>query len=49
MRIMAGTLIDLSLGRLGDRSIADIIASRDRGRAGFTAPPEGLYLWEVYY
>ncbi len=49
VRIMAGTLIDLSLGRLGDRSIADIIASRDRGRAGFTAPPEGLYLWEVYY
>lgn len=49
VRIMTGTLIDLSLGRLKDKNIADIIASRDRSRAGFTAPPEGLYLWEIYY
>jgi len=49
VRIMVGTLIDFSLGRLADKSISDIIASRDRSRAGFTAPPEGLYLWEVYY
>lgn len=49
VRIMVGTLIDLSQGRLDDASLADIIASRDRERAGFTAPPEGLYLWEVFY
>ncbi len=49
VRIMVGTLIDTSQGRLEDNSIRSIIASRDRRRAGFTAPPEGLYLWEVYY
>ena len=41
VRIMAGTLIDLSLSGPGDRSIADIIASRDRGIAGSSRSPEG--------
>lgn len=49
VRIMVGTLIDISQGRLEEKSIKGIIASRDRRRAGFTAPPEGLYLWEVFY
>jgi len=49
VRIITGTLIDVERGRLESGSIADIIDSRDRKRAGFTAPPDGLYLEEVIY
>lgn len=48
VRIMVGTLIDTSLGRT-NKSISDIIELKDRKYAGFTAPPEGLYLNRVYY
>lgn len=49
VRIMVGTLIDVSRGRIPPGSLADVINSRDRSRAGFTAPPEGLYLNKVVY
>lgn len=49
VRIMVGTLIDISSGKTEKNSIADIIAAKDRGRAGFTAPPHGLYLNRVNY
>lgn len=49
VRIMVGTLIDISSGKTEKNSIADIIAAKDRGRAGFTAPPHGLYLNKVNY
>lgn len=49
VRILTGTLIDVGRGRLEPWDIADIIESRDRGRAGFTAEPEGLFLKSVEY
>lgn len=49
VRIMVGTLIDISSGKIEKNSIADIIAAKDRGKAGFTAPPHGLYLNKVNY
>lgn len=49
VRIIAGTLIDVGRGRKNPDEIADIIAGRDRSRAGKTAPPQGLCLEEVYY
>ncbi len=49
VRIIAGTLLDVSRGRIKVEDIPDIIESGDRGRAGHTAPPEGLYLERVYY
>ncbi len=49
VRILTGTLIDVGRGRLKPRDIADIIEARDRGRAGFTAEPEGLFLKSVEY
>lgn len=49
VRIMVGTLVDISSGKTEKNSIADIIAAKDRGRAGFTAPPHGLYLNKVNY
>lgn len=48
VRIITGTLIDLDLGRL-DRTMSEIISAEDRKAAGFTAPPEGLYLHRVDY
>lgn len=49
VRIMAGTLIDVARGRIGEYDIPAILASHDRSRAGFTAPPCGLYLNQVRY
>ncbi len=49
VRIIAGTLLDVARGRIPEGAIAEIIDSRDRSRAGVTAPAEGLYLWDVKY
>ncbi|MBQ7847110.1 MAG: hypothetical protein IJ344_02380 [Clostridia bacterium] len=49
VRIMAGTLVDISLGTIKNGSIADIIATGSRKLAGRTLPPEGLYLDRVDY
>lgn len=46
VRILAGTLIEVGLGK---REIAGILESRDRQRAGYTAPPQGLILEKVWY
>ena len=49
VRIITGTLVDTGLGKLNPDSLPDIIESRDRRLAGHTAPPQGLYLTEVYF
>lgn len=49
VRIMAGTLVDVGLGRIQPEEIRDIIRSKDRSRAGHTAPPQGLYMARVYF
>jgi tRNA pseudouridine38-40 synthase len=49
VRIMVGTLVDIGMGRIKAEDIPHIIESLDRKRAGRTAPPQGLYLVEVYY
>ena len=49
VRIIVGTLIDVSAGKITEADIPDIISSCDRSRAGFTAPPQGLYLNRVIY
>lgn len=49
VRIIVGTLVDIGIGKIDSNSISDIIDSRDRKRAGHTAPPEGLYLSKVFY
>jgi tRNA pseudouridine38-40 synthase len=48
-RIMVGTLVYISAGRIPRGSVADIIASRDRSRAGKTMPAQGLTLNKVFY
>lgn len=48
-RIIAGTLIKAGQGLLLPGEMAEILDSRDRLRAGPTAPAQGLILWEVNY
>lgn len=49
VRIITGTLIDVGKGKIKHKDIREIIQGQDRKKAGKTAPPEGLYLVEVYY
>ncbi len=49
VRIMVGTLIDTAFGRFSPEDIDSIISSRERKRAGMTAPACGLYLNRVLY
>ena len=49
VRIMAGTLLDMAAERIPFSDMSDIIAARDRSRAGRTASACGRYLSEVFY
>jgi tRNA pseudouridine38-40 synthase len=49
VRIIVGTLVEVGRNKIDSRSLPEIIQSCDRERAGHTAPPQGLYLAEVYY
>ena len=49
VRIMVGTLLEVGVGAILPEEISGIIESRDRSRAGATAPPHGLYLDMVFY
>jgi tRNA pseudouridine38-40 synthase len=49
VRVIAGTLCAAGRGELGPGDVASILESRDRTRAGMTAPAQGLCLIEVLY
>lgn len=49
VRIIAGTLVEVGLGKIKPEEITGIIESKDRQKAGKTLPPYGLYLVEVNY
>ena len=49
VRIIVGTLTEVAFGRIAVDAIPEIIADKDRSRAGMTAPAEGLYLNKVIY
>ena len=49
VRIMTGTLIDISRGKIPDDSIGGIIDAKNRFAAGRTAPANGLYLNKIFY
>jgi tRNA pseudouridine38-40 synthase len=44
VRIIAGTLVEVGLGRYGPEQIDTMLAAKDRRSGGPTAPPHGLYL-----
>lgn len=49
VRIMAGTLIEVGLGKREAESMTDILRAKDRMAAGMMASPEGLFLKVVEY
>lgn len=49
VRAIAGTLVEFGRGRWPASEMDAILASRDRSRAGPTAPPQGLFLVSVDY
>lgn len=49
VRIMAGTLLFVSMGRISVEDLPKIIEGKERSACGKTMPPYGLYLNKVYY
>ncbi len=49
VRIIAGTLVDVGIGKIEPEEIEKIIELGDRANAGKTLPPQGLYLVSVVY
>jgi tRNA pseudouridine38-40 synthase len=49
VRAIAGTLLNVGRGYWPEGQVADILRSRDRTRAGPTAPARGLFLVRVCY
>ncbi|MBU6382841.1 MAG: tRNA pseudouridine(38-40) synthase TruA [Verrucomicrobia bacterium] len=49
VRNLVGTLVYVGCGKIGIESVGEILASKDRKRAGVTAPAHGLYLHQVFY
>ncbi|MBQ0018307.1 MAG: tRNA pseudouridine(38-40) synthase TruA [Clostridiales bacterium] len=49
VRIIVGTLCEVGLGKKSADELPGIIESKSRASAGFTAPPQGLYLKEIYF
>lgn len=49
VRNIVGTLIEVGKGSMTAEEFRDIFESKDRNRAGITAPPQGLFLSRVKY
>ena len=49
VRNIVGTLVDVGRSKLTPEGFKAVLESGDRGQAGATAPPQGLYLVKVLY
>lgn len=49
VRILTGTLLEVGIGAKSPEEMTDILHALNRKAAGFTAPPQGLFLVEVEY
>ena len=49
VRIIAGTLLEVGIGKIKPEDLPNIIETGDRQSAGKTLPPQGLYLVKVDY
>ena len=49
VRNMVGVILEIGEGKRKSEDIIDILAAKDRRKAGKTASPEGLYLNDVLY
>ncbi|MBE0478345.1 tRNA pseudouridine(38-40) synthase TruA [Candidatus Aerophobetes bacterium] len=48
-RNIAGTLVEVGRGRFSPLDVRNFLLTKDRRKAGPTAPPQGLFLWRVGY
>lgn len=49
VRNLVGTLVEVGQGRRAPASMKELLRRGDRREAGRTAPPQGLFLEEVFY
>ena len=49
VRNLVGAMVRVGLGKITLERFKEIFASGDRRQAGTSAPPQGLYLDEVFY
>ena len=49
VRIMTGTLVDIGAGKIPAGDLEGILEAGNRSKAGHTAPPQGLYMAQVYF
>lgn len=49
VRTIVGTVVEVGQGRRAPADLAEVLAARDRARAGPTAPAQGLFLVGVEY
>jgi len=49
VRNIVGTLLEVGKGFMSVNEFQTILDAKDRGKAGITAPPQGLFLKEVRY
>jgi tRNA pseudouridine38-40 synthase len=49
VRVIAGTLAEVALGRRPAAWVGDVLEAKDRRVAGQTAPAHGLTFWHVTY
>jgi tRNA pseudouridine38-40 synthase len=48
-RGIAGTLVQVGLGRFPAAQVKQMLALKDRRVGGMSAPAHGLVLWKVFY
>lgn len=49
VRTLTGTIINLDKNKAECNALKNILDGKDRTKAGVTAPPTGLFLWEVKF
>lgn len=49
VRAIVGTMIDLGRGKINTNQFREIIESKNRSNAGYSVPPNGLFLTDITY